>query len=217
MIYLYLYHQFINCTSLLGLFASGCFWVYSMYFRLIIYFQIILHQLICITGTFLFNTCYFWCFLLVSSRLKGRRQWHPTPLLLPGKSHGQRSLVGCSPWDREESDMTEWLHFHFLLSCIGEGNGSPIQCSCLENPGDGRAWWAAVFGVVQSQTWLKRLSSSSSSSSSSKTGGRPFEVSGSTFFSGIHTHTHTHTHIYFFFLLPDQFLLIFILAQIYFC
>ena len=55
-----------------------------------------------------------------------RSQWHPTPLLLPGKSHGQRSLVGYSPWGREESDMTEWLHFHFSLSCIWEGKGNPF-------------------------------------------------------------------------------------------
>ena len=81
-----------------------------------------------------------------------RRQWHPTPVLLPGKSHGQRSLVGCSPWGREESDTTERLHFDFSLSCIGEGNGNPLQCSCLENPGDRGAWWAAVYGVAQSQT-----------------------------------------------------------------
>ena len=66
-----------------------------------------------------------------------RRQWHPTPVLLPGKSHGQRSLVGCSPWGREELDKTERLHFHFSLSCIGEGDGNPLQCSCLENPRDG--------------------------------------------------------------------------------
>ena len=66
-----------------------------------------------------------------------RRQWQPTPVLLPGKSHGRRSLVGCSPWGREESDMTERLHFHFSLSCIGEGNGNPLQCSCLENPREG--------------------------------------------------------------------------------
>ena len=92
-----------------------------------------------------------------------RRQWHPTPVLLPGKSRGQRSLVGCSPWGREESDMTEWLCFHFLLSCFGEGNGNPLQCSCLENPRDGGAWWALVSGVAQSRTRLKRLSSSSSS------------------------------------------------------
>ena len=91
-----------------------------------------------------------------------RRQWHPTPVLLPGKSHGWRSLVGCSPWGRSESDTTERLHFHFSLSCIGEGNGNPLQCSCLENPRDGGAWWAAVNRVTQSRTRLKRLSSSSS-------------------------------------------------------
>ena len=90
-----------------------------------------------------------------------KRQWHPTSVLLPGKSHGQRSLVGCSPWGREESDMTERLNFHFSLSRIGEGNGNPLQCSCLENPRDGGAWWAAVYGVAQSRTRLKRLSSSS--------------------------------------------------------
>ena len=92
-----------------------------------------------------------------------RRQWHPTPVLLPGKSHGRRILEGCSPWGRWESDTTERLHFHFF-SCIGEGNGNPLQCSCLENPGDRGAWWAAVYGVTQSRTRLKRLSSSSSSS-----------------------------------------------------
>ena len=68
------------------------------------------------------------------------------------KSHGRRSLVGCSPWGREESDTTERLHFHFSLSCIGEGNGNPLQCSCLENPRDGGAWWAAVYGVAESDT-----------------------------------------------------------------
>ena len=95
-----------------------------------------------------------------------RRQWHPTSVLLPGKSHGRRSLVGCSPWGREGSDMNEQLPFHFSLSCIGEGNGNPLQCSCLENPRDGEAWWAAVYGVTQSWTRLKRLSSSSSSTGS---------------------------------------------------
>ena len=97
------------------------------------------------------------------SFLPQRRQWQPTPVLLPGKSHGRRSLVRCSPWGREESDTTERLHFHFSLSCIGEGNGNPLQCSCLENPRDGGAWWAAIYGVAQSPTRLKRLSSSSSS------------------------------------------------------
>ena len=92
-----------------------------------------------------------------------RRQWQPTLVLLPGKSHGWRSLVGCSPWGCEESDMTEQIHFHFSLSCIGEGNGNPLQCSCLENPRGRRAWWAAVYGVTQSRTRLTRLSSSSSS------------------------------------------------------
>ena len=90
-----------------------------------------------------------------------RRQWQPTPVLLPGKSHGRRSLVGCSPWGHEELDMTKWLHFHFSLSCIGEGNDKLLQCSCLENPRDEGAWWAAVYGVAQSWTRLKRLSSSS--------------------------------------------------------
>ena len=92
----------------------------------------------------------------------GRRRWHPTPVLLPGKPHGQRSLVGCSPWGCKESDMTEQLHFHFSLSCTGEGNGNPLQCSCLENPRDGGAWWAAICRIAQSRTRLTGLSSSSS-------------------------------------------------------
>ena len=91
-----------------------------------------------------------------------RRQWHPTPVLLPGKSHGRRSLGGCSPWGYEKSDTTEQLHFHFSLSCIGEGNGNPLQCSRLENPRDRGAWWAAVYAVTRSRTRLKRLSRSSS-------------------------------------------------------
>ena len=112
-----------------------------------------------------------------------RRQRHSTPVLLPGKSHGQRSLVGCSPWGLKELDMTERLHFHFSLSCIGEGNGNPLQCSCLENPRDEEpgglqsmgslrvghdwatslslftcprdrgAWWAPIYGVAQRHDW----------------------------------------------------------------
>ena len=89
--------------------------------------------------------------------LHRRRQRHPTPALLPGKSHGWRSLPG------RLRGRTEQLHFHFSLSCVEEGNGNPLQCSCLENPRDGGAWWAAVYGVAQSRTQLKRLSSSSSS------------------------------------------------------
>ena len=87
-----------------------------------------------------------------------RRQWYPTPVLLPGKSHGWRSLVGCSPWGHEELDTPERLHFHFSISCIGERNGNPLQYPCLENPRDGRAWWAAVCGVTQIRTRLKWLS-----------------------------------------------------------
>ena len=94
-----------------------------------------------------------------------RRQWHPTLVLLPGKSHGWRSLVGCRLWGRTESDTTERLHFHFSLSCTGEGNGNPLQFLPSESQGRG-AWWAAVYGVAQSRTRLKQLSSSSSSSSS---------------------------------------------------
>ena len=100
---------------------------------------------------------FIFCFFLFLSltRLQRKRQWHPTPVLLPGKSHGWRSLEGCSPWGHEESDTTEQLHVHFSLSRIGEGNGSPLQCSCLENPRDGEAWRAAVYGVTQSRTQLK--------------------------------------------------------------
>ena len=150
---------------------------------------------------------------LSCTREASEKAMAPTPVLLPGKSHGWRSLVGCSPWGHEESDMTERLHFHalekeiathssilawripgtgelhglqskglvrvghdqvtsyfhFPLSCIGEGNGNPLRRSCLENPRDGGAWWAAVYGVAQSQTQLKQLSSSSSSSHVIKT------------------------------------------------
>ena len=101
-------------------------------------------------------------FNMLSRLVIRRKQWQPTPVLLPGKSHGRRSLEGCSPWGRWGSDTTERLHFHFSLWCIGEGNGNPLQCSCLENPRDGGAWWAAVYGVTHSRTRLKRLSSSSS-------------------------------------------------------
>ena len=94
-------------------------------------------SLFCIVLNFYFTLEYSWL---------RRRQWHPTPALLPGKSHGWKSLVGRSPWGHQELDTTEGLHFHFSLSCIGEGNGNPLQCSCLENPRDGGAWWAAVYG-----------------------------------------------------------------------
>ena len=106
------------------------------------------------------------CAFLFSLTLALGRQWQPTPVLLPGKSHGQMSLVGCSAWGREESDVTERLHFHFSLSCIGEANGNPLQCSFLENPRERGAWWAAISGVAQSRTQMNGLSSSSNSSSS---------------------------------------------------
>ena len=82
--------------------------------------------------------------------------------------------VNAEPWRRWESDTTERLHFRFSLSCIGEGNGNPLQCSCLENPRDGGAWWAAVYGVSQSRTRLKWLSSSSSSNMKKKNGKNEF-------------------------------------------
>ena len=109
------------------------------------------------------KACFLVSFDILCIYMLRRGQWHPTPVLLPGKFHGGRSLVACSPWGREESDMTEWLDFHFSPSCTGEGNDNPLQCSCLENPRDGGAWWSAVYGVTQSRTRLKWLSSSISS------------------------------------------------------
>ena len=116
----------------------------------------------------------------VTKPVEQRRQWHPTPVPLLGKPHGRRSLVGCSPWGHKESDMTEQLHFQFSLSCIGEGNGNPLQCSCLENPRDRRAWWAVIYGIAQSRTRLKWLSSSSSS--------KPVETVSDSIFGGLQNH-----------------------------
>ena len=81
-----------------------------------------------------------------------RRQWQPTPVLLPGKSHGWRSLVGYSPWGHEELDRTEQLHFHFSFSCTGEGNGNPLQYACLENPRDGSLVGCHLWGRTESNT-----------------------------------------------------------------
>ena len=100
--------------------------------------------------------------LCVPWTIAGRRKWQPTPVLLPGESHGWRSLVGYSPWGHEELDTTERLHFHFSLPGTGKGNGDPLQYSCLENPRDRGAWWAVVYGVPQSWIRLKQFSSSSS-------------------------------------------------------
>ena len=95
-----------------------------------------------------------------SSRFQLEKAMAPHSSTLAWKIPWTESLVGCRPWGHKESDTTERLHFHFSLSCIEEGNGNPLQCSCLENPRDGRAWWATIYGVAQSRTRLKQLSSS---------------------------------------------------------
>ena len=93
------------------------------------------------------------CKFLLAVRILNRRSHsQPIPVLLPGKSHGWRSLASCSPRGHEESDMTERLHFHFSLSCIGEGNGNPLQCSCLENPRDGSLVGCHLWGRTESET-----------------------------------------------------------------
>ena len=92
-----------------------------------------------------------------------RRQWHPTPVLLPGKSHGWRNLVGCSPWGRWGSDKTERLHFTFHFHALEKEMATHSSILPWRIPGTGGAWWTAVYGVAQSRTRLKRLSSSSSS------------------------------------------------------
>ena len=78
-----------------------------------------------------------------------RRKWQPTPVFWPGKSHGQRSLVGCSPWDLEESDTTKRLHFHFSLSCIGEGNGNPLVFLPAESQGRGSLVGCRLWGHTE--------------------------------------------------------------------
>ena len=93
-----------------------------------------------------------WNNRLVPNRERSTSRLYIVTLLMPGESHGWRNLVGYSPWGRKESDTIERLHFHFSLSCIGEGNGNPLHCSCLENPRDGEAWWAAIYGVAQERT-----------------------------------------------------------------
>ena len=95
-----------------------------------------------------------WKCIKVTERVQ-RRQWQPTPVLLPGKSHGWKSLQSMR-------SLRVGHNWATSLSCIGEGNGNPLQCSCLENPRGGGAWWDAVYQVTQIWTWLKRLSSSSS-------------------------------------------------------
>ena len=103
-----------------------------------------------------------------TTRMGRRRQWHPTPALLPGKSYGQRSLVGCSPWGSYKSDTTERLHFHFSFSYIGEGNGSPLQSSCLENPRDGGAWWLLSMGSPRIRHDLSDLAAAAAPGNTSR-------------------------------------------------
>ena len=121
---LFHFHQEANSSSL-----SAIRVVSSAYMRLLIF-------LLAIFIPACASSCPAFCMMYSAYR---RRQWQPTPVLLPGQSHGRRSLVGCNSWGCYESDTTEWLHFHFSLWLIGEGNGNPLQCSCLENPRDGGA------------------------------------------------------------------------------
>ena len=160
--HMYVYMMYLlDCLRVYKLWvAQSISWSYFVLSPLL--FKLNSHPLLppCGTHVFVFSLRlltsfkkHVWIHLCLYIR---RQQWHPTPVLLPGKPHGWRRLVGCSP------DTTGWLHFHFSLSCIREGNGNPLQCSCLENPRDRGAWWAAIYGVAQSRTRLKRLSSSSS-------------------------------------------------------
>ena len=102
--------------------------------------------------------------VILNQKTNCHRQWHPTPVLLPGKSHGQRSLVGCSPWGHEESDTTERLHFHFSLSLFTFTHWrKKWQPTPVFSPGESQgwgAWWAVIYGVAQSRTQLRWLSSS---------------------------------------------------------
>ena len=111
-----------------------------------------MHLCVFFTNLFYDFTHDYNCYISVFQVIIRRRQWHPTPVLLPGKSHGQRSLVGYSPWSRKESDLTELLHFHFSLSCTGEENGNPLQYCCLENPRDGSLVGCSLWGWTESDT-----------------------------------------------------------------
>ena len=133
----------VHCSSSLLILST-------LFFTLPFWVSYIIWTLPCELIAFSRNICILMIILPGTIR---RRQWHPTPVLLPGKSHGRRSLVGCSPWGRYESDMSERLYFHFSLSCIGEGNGNPLQCSCLENPRDREAWLGCcLWGCTESDT-----------------------------------------------------------------
>ena len=138
--------------------CSICVQKYSALFNLSFIYDTINMFMLTIKVYFLYNTisniCYIYYILIIHYTnyitlwVYRRRQWHPTPVLLPGESHGWRSLVGSVHGVSKVRTRLTRLHFHFSLSCTGEGNGSPLQCSCLENPRDGGAWWAAVYGVA---------------------------------------------------------------------
>ena len=113
-----------------------------------------------------------------------RRQWHPTPVLLLGKIPWMEEPGRLQSMGSLESDTTQRLHFHFSLSYIGEGNGNPLQCSCLENPRDGGPWWAAVSGVTQSRTLLMQLTNKSTRSTKHLQNTSPH--AGNTFYSIAH-------------------------------
>ena len=139
------------CASLLSL--TVCLWHLSMLLYVCLGYDSNCYMVFQIfTGYILFIYSPSGCTRVVPT-LFIYHPVHPTPVLSPGKSHGQRSQVGCSPWGRKESDTTEWLHFHFSLSCVGEGNGNPLHCSCLENPRDGRALVGyCLWGRTESDT-----------------------------------------------------------------
>ena len=114
-----------------SLFPSSTYWRYYLYSIVYSCHRLINHRFVRLFSLFcsILSICLFLCHSHTGFFNIRRRQWHPTPVLLSGKSHGRRCLVGCSPWGGKESDMTERLHFHFSLSCLGEGNGNPLQCS----------------------------------------------------------------------------------------
>ena len=131
-------HMFIGDMNKISAELDSSFWYWK-------FFLFVIHNVITTDS----NLCMEKALATHSSTLAWKIPWTEEP--------GRLQSMGLL-----ESDTTEQLHFYFSLSCIGEGNGNPLQCSCLENPRDGGAWWAAVYGVAQSQKQLKRFSSSSS-------------------------------------------------------